>query len=119
NVLATAVSRHLATVDYSPEDRLGYIAEEVTALSVRNGAALRLYSYEAPSAATERFRSALHLQAPAPEKVWKCAVDGLAPKHSKNARDLGLLRFALHQLTLNAATNIPNRTDTAYLARQI
>lgn len=119
NALAATVSRHLSATGDGPEDRVRYLAEEVTALSVRRGAALRLYSYEAPSAATERFRAALRLQAPALEKVWKRALDGLVPKDSPNARDLGLLRFALHRLTLHATINLPGRTDARYLARQI
>lgn len=118
SALAATTSRRLAKIDGGPEERLRYLAREVTTLSVRNSAALRLYSYEAPSAATERFRSALKLQAPALEKVWKRALDGLVPPSVARSRDLGLLRFAFHQLTLNAALNVPCQGEAENIARQ-
>ncbi|MEV6164875.1 TetR/AcrR family transcriptional regulator [Streptomyces sp. NPDC052052] len=119
SALATRTSAALATLPGGPEERIRYVAQEVTALSVRSRAALRLYAYEAPTVATERFRSALKLQAPALEKVWKRATDGLVPPAAAAPGDLGLLRFALHHLTLNAALNIPGRQDSSEIARMI
>ncbi|ROO85638.1 TetR family transcriptional regulator [Actinocorallia herbida] len=118
SALAAKTSRRLTSIDGGPEERLRYVAREVTELSIRSRAALRLYSYEAPSVATERFRTALKLQAPALEKVWKRATEGLVPASEARARDLGLLRFALHHLTLNAALNVPSQADAVHIARQ-
>ncbi|MTD15173.1 TetR family transcriptional regulator [Nakamurella sp. YIM 132087] len=100
----------------TPEDQLREVARQITALSLRSGAALRLYSYAAPTVATEKFRSAVHLNAPALQKLWKRAVDDLVPTPDTPRQDVGLLRFALQQLTLNAALNVfdtPHDADEA------
>lgn len=115
--LAARTSASLASVPGGPADRLRYVAREVTALSIRSRAALRLYAYEAPTVATERFRSALRLRAPSLERVWKRAAEGLDPGAETASGDLGMLRFALHQLTLNAALSIPGRSDADEIAR--
>ncbi len=118
SALAAKASKRLPELEGGPEERLRYMAREVTALSLRSAAALRLYSYDAPSTATERFRSALKLRAPALQKVWKRALDGLVPRSGASAGDLGMLRYALPQLTFNAALNVPGGPDAEHIARQ-
>lgn len=118
--LASRVTGRLGGKGEAPRERLLHLAREVTSLSYRHGAALRLYAYQAPRASTERFHSALRLQAPALERAWKRAVDELlAGQHHSSPQDLVLLRFALHRLTLNAAINAPEHPDPAAVARQV
>lgn len=116
--VATETLQQLPDVGSGSEEQIRFVAERVTDVSIRSGAALRLYSYEAPSVATERFRSALALQVPALDKAWRRAFEGFSGR-SGGQRDTGLLRFALHQLTLHAAINSPEHTDAACLSRQL
>lgn len=114
--VAATILKRLPEIDGGPEERIRYVAGEVATLSVRRGAALRLYAYEAPSVATERFRSALRLEAPALDKAWKRALAGLDAGPGK---DVGLLRFAISELSLNIGTEWGGRADNADLSREM
>lgn len=104
----------------TPEERVRHLATEVTTLSMRHGAAVRLHSYEAPSVATERLRTALRAPSPGLGRAWSKATAGLLPHEHERAADVGLLRHALQQLTLTAAINLGDvPPDPSSAARQI
>jgi AcrR family transcriptional regulator len=99
-----------------PQARIRDLAETITAVSLRHGAALRLQSYEAPSAATDRFRSAVRSESQSLDRAWRRAAAGLVPAGHPSAPDLGLLRFAFQRETLEAAINFGAQVPPGRLA---
>ncbi|MGV9862304.1 TetR/AcrR family transcriptional regulator [Rhodococcus koreensis] len=118
--LAAKVAEQVQAPPHGAEDALRMIAREVVTLSMRSGAALRLYSYAAPSVASPRFRAAVQLQAPTLEKVWGQAVEKMFAEPRPGTQDTTLLRLALHRLTLQAVINTAgNQSDADRVAREL
>ncbi|WP_309071999.1 TetR/AcrR family transcriptional regulator [Arthrobacter sp.] len=85
--------------------RLSQTAEDIADLSARNRAALRLIAYAAPTTAAERFSQARESTTSSLSRVWKRLVDDLVPNAAPDTQDVGLLRFALGNLTLFGSVN--------------
>ncbi len=100
--LGTTAGRRTRTSPVGPESLIRQLAADVATLAFRHPAAVRLSAYDAPSVSTERFSAAIRFRSPALDRAWRAAVQSLVPAGIKPAADLGLLRFALQQLTSRA-----------------
>lgn len=89
----------------SARAQLTRTAEAIAELSARNHAALRITAYAAPATATERFHEARESATTSLAQVWERLVGDLVPEAS-DSQDIGLLRFALDNLTLNVSLNV-------------
>ncbi|TDO46393.1 TetR family transcriptional regulator [Kribbella sp. VKM Ac-2527] len=119
NRLPAVATRRRTSGNSSAEERIRQLAREVTTVSMRNAAAVRLLSYEAPTVATDRFRTALQARVPALDRAWKTAVDAVAVTGRGAKADPGLLRFTLHNVSLTASVNYPPGQDPKKIAGQL
>lgn len=102
-----------------PESLIRRLAADVATLAFRHAAAVRLSAYDAPSVSTERFTEAIQYRSPALERAWRVAVQSLVTAGIKPAADLGLLRFALRQMTSHAPLHYPNSARPGEIAAQL
>ncbi|MEW2355751.1 TetR family transcriptional regulator [Spirillospora sp. NPDC029432] len=102
--------------DLPPEKRLNQLAREVVSLSLRNGAAIQLRVFEPPTVATERLHDAWKLHTPVLDRLWKSTIDDIAGSDPEKVGKVPLLRFALKNLTLDAAAHFPRHPDPAAVA---
>jgi AcrR family transcriptional regulator len=93
----------------TPEEVVRGLVHSMTDLSMRHAAAVRLRAYEAPTAATERFRTLVNYQPPSLSKAWRVATDIFASGPHNARVDLRLLRFTFDQATLAAASYFPGQ----------
>jgi len=104
-----------------PEKAVRLLARRVVEVSFQHGAAVRLRAHEAPpSVATDRFHQAMRMRSPALDRAWRQAIAALGDSGAVAPEvDLGLLRFALQHLTLNAASFYPGVASPAELAAHL
>jgi AcrR family transcriptional regulator len=113
---ATAARR---TPPAEPESLVRQLAADVAALAFGHAAAVRLSAYEAPSVSTERLSAAIQLRSPALDRAWRTSVQSLVTAGLKPAADLGLLRFALQQVTSHAPLHHPGTAPAEEVAGQL
>ncbi|MVZ99781.1 TetR family transcriptional regulator [Actinomadura sp. LD22] len=115
-----SVSARLAAsaAGLAPEDRFRHLMREVAVLSFRHGGAVALRYFEPPTVATARLREAQQVRAPVLERMWKTAVDDVTGSGT-GAENARLLRFALKNLSLDAAAYFPGHPDPAAVADDV
>jgi AcrR family transcriptional regulator len=113
-----SLSGTLATsdADADPEERIRHLVRDVVALSMRNGASIRLRVFEPPTVATARLDEARAVQAPALERAWKAGIGAIAESAPGRLRNAALLRFAFKNLTLDAGAHFPAHSDPSKIA---
>lgn len=99
--LATSALRRLEA-DEPPEDLVRRLAGDVTALSFDHAGAVRLRAHEAPSVSTERLSAAMRFSLSTFDRAWKATVGTLPNAGIHPGVNLGLLRFVLQHLTVEA-----------------
>ncbi len=105
---ARAETRKLRDSPLPPDVVIAELGADLTELSFRHAAAVRLRAFEAPpSVATERFTRAMRARTPALDRLWQRAAAGLAGMDPPPAADVGLLRFVLQRLSLYATAWYP------------
>lgn len=100
-----------------PEERLMTLVAESMVLSQRHAAAIRLRTFEPPTVATERLRSARERREPALDLAWTTAVDDLEPRVPGREGRAALLRLTLQDMSHVVASMLPISTDPLQMAR--
>jgi AcrR family transcriptional regulator len=117
--LGAAAGRRDPASAAEPESLIRQLAADVAALACRHAAAVRLSAYDAPSVSTERFTAAIQFRSPALERAWRVAVQSLVSAGIEPAADLGLLRFALRQVTSHTPLHYPGDMPAGEIAAQL
>ncbi|MET7401040.1 helix-turn-helix domain-containing protein [Dactylosporangium sp. NPDC005572] len=103
-----AASRRSDLAAADPEAAVRLLTTELTELSFRHAAAIRLRAHEAPpSVATARFAEAMQAQTPALDRAWRSTVGALATVRPAPPVDLTIVRFALRRLAFYAPVYYP------------
>lgn len=103
----------------SAEQLVRRAAQEMTRLSLRHPAAVRLRAYKPPSIATQALRTILGAT-PAPlGTMWTVASEAVERSSARPGLDTGLLRFALERSTLAVSLVYPPEADADEIAGRI
>lgn len=115
DVCTREIARQQASSD-SAEQLVRRAAQEMTRLSLRHPAAVRLRAYEPPSIATQALRAVLRATSLPMRTMWNAAIDGLARPSAHADLDAGLLRFALERMTLSVSMVYLSEVDADEIA---